>query len=49
MSNFHETEIEIWGGFVSVGNTEKKIEADYEQPLRLIFFMFSWAKFFYFF
>ena len=25
VSNFYETEIEIWAGFGSVGNTEKKI------------------------
>ena len=30
-SNFNETKIEIWPGFGPVGNTEKKIGANYEQ------------------
>ena len=37
MSNFHGTEIEIWAGFGPVGNTEKKIWADYDQFLRAVF------------
>ena len=37
MSNLYGTEIEIWAGFGPVGNTEKKIWADYEQLLRLFF------------
>ena len=35
---------EIWAGFGPVCNTEKKIWADYEQLLRVLFFMFSGAK-----
>jgi hypothetical protein len=30
VSNFYGTEIEIWAGFGSVGNTEKTIGVDYE-------------------
>ena len=37
MSNFYGTEIEIWAGFGPVGNTEKKIGADYEQLLKSVF------------
>ena len=45
MGDFYGTGIEIWTGFGPVGITErKKILADYEQLLRLVFFMFSWAK-----
>ena len=44
MSNFYGTGIEIWAGFGPVGNTEKKVWADYEQLLRTFFFMFSGAK-----
>ena len=35
---------EIWADFGSVGNTENKIWADYEQLLKAVFFMFSGAK-----
>ena len=35
---------DIWTGFGLVGNTEKKIWADFEQLLRAFFFMFSGAK-----
>ena len=41
MSNFYETEIEIWAGLGPVGNTEKKIGADYEQLLRSVFSCFQ--------
>ena len=37
MSNFYGTEIEVRGGFGPVGNTEKKIIADYEQLLSSVF------------
>ena len=39
----------IWAGFGPIGNTEKKVWADYEQLLRTLFFMFSGANFFYLF
>ena len=39
VSNFYGTEIEIWAGFGPVGNNEKYGE-DYEQLLRLVFFLF---------
>ena len=42
--HFYGTEIEIWAGFWPVGITEKKTWVDYEQLLRAVFFMFSWAK-----
>jgi hypothetical protein len=42
--HFYGTKNEIWAGFGSVGNTEKKFGADYEQLLRVIFFMFSGEK-----
>ena len=37
VSNFYGTEIEIWAGFGLVGNSEKKIWADYEQLLRSVY------------
>ena len=40
MSNFYGTEIEIWAGFGPVGNTEKKLGANYEQLLRPVFSCF---------
>ena len=43
-SYFYGTEYEIWGDFGPVGNTEKKIVADFEQLLRLVFSMLLWAK-----
>ena len=42
MGDFCGTGIEIRAGFGPV--TEKTIWADYEQLLRLVFFMFSLAK-----
>ena len=39
MSNYYRTEIEIWAGFGPIGKTEKKNLADYEQLLRVVFFM----------
>ena len=44
VSNFYGTEIEIWAGFGPVGNTEKKIVADYEQLLRVFFSCFRGQK-----
>ena len=44
MRNFYGTEIEIWAGFGPVGNTEKKIGADYEQLLRVFFHVFRGEK-----
>ena len=36
VSNFNETEIEIWAGFEPVGNTEKKIH--WQKHLKKIYF-----------
>ena len=44
VSNFYGTEIQIWAGFGPVGNTEKKIVADYEQLLRVYFSCFRGQK-----
>ena len=44
MIDFYGTEIEIWAGFGPVGNTEKKIGADYEQLLRAVFSCFHGQK-----
>jgi hypothetical protein len=41
VSNFYETEIEIWAGF---GPVEKKTWADYEQLLRAVFSCFHKQK-----
>ena len=41
---FYGTENEIWAGFGPVGNTEKKIGADYEQVLRVFFSCFQGQK-----
>ena len=43
MSNFYGKEIEIWAGFAGGpnGNTEKKIWANYEQLLRLVYSCFT--------
>ena len=46
VSTFYGTDIEIWAGFGSVRSTEKKCWADYEQLLRVFFFMFSESIFF---
>ena len=43
-SHFYGTEYEIWADFVPVGNTEKKIGADYEQLLRVFFHVFRGEK-----
>jgi hypothetical protein len=43
-SHFYGTEYEIWADFVPVGNTEKKIGADYEKLLRVFFHVFSGQK-----
>ena len=34
MGDFYGTGIEIWAGFGPIGNTEKRVWADYEQLLR---------------
>ena len=47
VSNFYETEIEIWAGFGPVGNNEKNNWADYEQLLRPVFSCFH-GQFFFF-
>ena len=44
VSNFYRTEIEILAGFKSVGNTEKKVGANYEQLLRVFFSCFHGQK-----
>ena len=41
---FYGTENEIWAGFGPVGNTEKKMGADYEQLLRAFFSCFHGQK-----
>ena len=38
------TENEIWAGFGPVGNTKKKLGADYEQLLRAVFSCFLGQK-----
>ena len=43
-SHFCGTEYEIWADFGPVGNTEKKIWADYEQLLRPFFSCFRGQK-----
>ena len=43
-SHFYGTEYEIWADFWPVSNTEKKNWPNYEQFLRPVFIMFSWAK-----
>ena len=44
MRNFYGTENEIWAGFGPVGNTEKKIGADYDHFLRVFFSCFQGQK-----
>ena len=44
VSNFYGTGIENLAGFGSVGNTEKKIWADYEQLLMRFFHVFTGKK-----
>ena len=44
MGDFYGTGIEIWAGFGPVGNTEKKVWADYEQLLRVVFSTFLGQK-----
>ena len=44
MSNFYGTEIKIWDGFGPVGNTEKRIGADYEQLSKSVFSCFQGQK-----
>jgi hypothetical protein len=39
--HFYGTENEIWAGFGLVGNTEKKLGADYEQLLMVVFSCFQ--------
>ena len=46
MSHFYETEYEIWADFGAVGNTGKKIGADYEQLLMAVFLCFLGQKLF---
>ena len=46
MGDFYGTGIEIWAGFGQVGNTEKKIWADYEQLLMPLFHVFMVKIFF---
>ena len=43
-SHFYGSEFEIWAVFGPVGNTEKKIGADYEQFLRPVFSCFRGQK-----
>ena len=44
MEDFFGTRNEIWAEFGPIGSTEKRVWADYEQLLRVGFFMFSGAK-----
>ncbi len=41
-NNFYRTENEIWADSGPVGNTEKKVRADYKQLLRAFSFCFYW-------
>jgi hypothetical protein len=41
--HFYGTENVIWAGFGPIGNTEKKVWADYEQLLRTVFSCF-WVQ-----
>ena len=47
VSNFYGTEMEIWAGLGLrlVGNTAKKLWADYEQLLRVVFSCFHGQNF----
>ena len=42
--DFYGTGIDIWAGFEPIGSTEKKVWADYEQLLRLVFSCFQVQK-----
>ena len=45
MEDFYGTGIEIWAGIGPIGNAEKKkIWADYEQLLRVVFSCFQGQK-----
>ena len=36
MGDFYGTGIEIWAGFGPIGNTEKRVWADYEQLFKML-------------
>ena len=40
MGDFYETGIEILAGFGLIGSTEKRVWANYEQLLRVVFHVF---------
>ena len=40
VGDFYGTGIEIWAGYGPIGNTEKRVWADYEQLLRVFFHIF---------
>ena len=42
--HFYGIENVIWAGFGPIGNTEKKMGADYEQLLRAVFSCFQGKK-----
>ena len=44
MRDFYGTGIEIWAGFGPIGSTEKKVWADYEQLLSVVFPCFQGQK-----
>ena len=44
LGDFYGTGIEIWAGFGTIGSTEKKNWADYEQLLRPVFSCFHGQK-----
>ena len=49
MGDFYGTGIEVWPGFGPIGSTEKKVWADYEQLLRVVFLCFQGKKKIFFF
>ena len=44
MGDFYGTGIKIWPGFGPIGIAEKKNWVDYEQLLRLVFYVFLGKK-----
>ena len=41
MGDLYGTGIEVWAGFGTIGSTEKRVRADYEQLLRVVFSCFQ--------
>ena len=44
MGDFYGTGIEIWAGFGPIGSTEKRVWADYEKILWVVFSCFQEQK-----